>query len=179
MRQGHRLTLNRNLPEYVVLGTPTGDCCGGSWTHGASYLGPEHAGVRLNVGGREPLPFVAPAGGVTRAEQEAEFHLLGRLNRLSGIDYPDDPGLRARIRAYETAFGMQAAVPETLQLERETEATRRLYGIDQDATMGTFSGIGNVSKGSMVLKKSVLGVRGSRLELLSAAFALAPRRHRV
>ncbi len=127
-------TLNRNLPEYVVLGTPTGDCCGGSWTHGASYLGPEHAGVRLNVGGREPLPFVTPAGGVTREEQEAEFSLLGRLNRLAGIDYPDDPALRARIRAYETAFGMQAAVPETLQLERETEQTRRLYGIDQNAT---------------------------------------------
>src|SRR5947209_2200140 len=125
-------TLNRNLPEYAVPGPPTGACCGGSWTHGASYLGPEHAGVRLNVAGREPLPFVAPAGGVRRDEQEAEFSLLGRLNRLSGIDYPDDPALRARIRAYETAFGMQAAVPETLQLERETEETRRLYGIDQN-----------------------------------------------
>ena len=56
-------TLNQNLPEYVVLGVPTGDCCGGEWTHGAGYLGPEHAGVRLNVGGSEPLPFVAPAGG--------------------------------------------------------------------------------------------------------------------
>ena len=127
-------TLNRNLPEYVVLGRPTGDCCGGSWTHGASYLGPEYAGVRLNVGGRDPLPFVAPAGGITREQQEAEFSLLGRLNRLSGIDYPDDPALRARIRAYETAFGMQTAVPETLQLQRETEATRRLYGIDQNPT---------------------------------------------
>jgi hypothetical protein len=127
-------TLNQNLPEYVVLGTPTGDCCGGSWTHGASYLGPENAGVRLNVGGREPLPFVAPAGGVQREEQEAEFSLLGRLNRLSGIDYPDDPALRARIRAYETAFGMQTAVPETLQMERESPATQRLYGIDQNVT---------------------------------------------
>jgi hypothetical protein len=57
-------TLNQNLPQYVVLGQPTGDCCGGSWTHGAAYLGPEHAGVRLAAGAREPLPFVAPAGGV-------------------------------------------------------------------------------------------------------------------
>ena len=56
-------TLNRNLPDYVVLGTPTGDCCGGEWTHGAAYLGPEHAGVRLNVGAADPLPFVKlPAG---------------------------------------------------------------------------------------------------------------------
>jgi hypothetical protein len=67
-------------------------------------------------------------------EQEAEFSLIGRLNRLAGIDYPDDPALRARIKAYELAFGMQAAIPETLDLERESEETRRLYGLDRDAT---------------------------------------------
>jgi Protein of unknown function (DUF1501) len=127
-------TMNQNLPEYVVLGTPTGDCCGGEWTHGAAYLGPEHAGVRLDVGSQEPLPFVVPAGGMQREEQVAELSLLGKLNHLAGIDYPDDPALRARIRSYELAFGMQTAVPETLQLEKETEATRRLYGLDQNTT---------------------------------------------
>jgi hypothetical protein len=127
-------TLNQNLPEYVVLGVPTGDCCGGEWTHGAGYLGPEHAGVRLHVGGKEPLPFVAPALGARPDEQAAEFSLLGRLNRLAGIDYPDDPALRARIKAYELAFGMQTAVPETLGLEKEPEAVRALYGMDQAAT---------------------------------------------
>jgi hypothetical protein len=126
--------LNQNLPEYVVLGVPTGDCCGGEWTHGAAYLGPEHAGVRLNVEGKEPLPFVSPALGARRDEQEAEFGLLGKLNRLSGIDYPDDPALRARIKAYELAFRMQTAVPETLQLEKEPEPIRKLYGMDQPVT---------------------------------------------
>jgi hypothetical protein len=128
--------LNQNLPQYVVLGTPTGDCCGGSWTHGAAYLGAEHTGVRLNVGAANPLPFVRPAAGLQQQEQDAEFSLLGRLNRLAGIDYPDDPQLRARIRAYELAAGMQTAVPETLQLERETEATRRLYGLNNATTQG-------------------------------------------
>jgi hypothetical protein len=127
-------TLNQNLPEYVVLGVPTGDCCGGEWTHGAGYLGPENAGVRLNVGAKNPLPFVSPPPGMQRAQQEAELSLLGKLNRLSGIDYPDDQALRARIKSYELAFGMQTAVPETLQFEKETEATRRLYGIDQGVT---------------------------------------------
>jgi hypothetical protein len=127
-------TLNQNLPQYVVLGTPTGDCCGGSWTHGSSYLGPEFAGVRLNVGARDPLPFVTPA--MTPQEQQAELGLINRLNRLSGVEYPDDPALRARIRAYELAAGMQTAVPETLQLDRESEATRRLYGLHQTNTQG-------------------------------------------
>jgi len=127
--------LNQNLPEYVVLGTPTGDCCGGEWTHGAGYLGPQYAGVRLNVDGKDPLPFVSPAGsGVTPKEQQAQFGLLGRLNRLSGIDYPDDPALQARIKSYELAFGMQTAVPETLQLEKEPARTQKLYGLDQNTT---------------------------------------------
>jgi hypothetical protein len=126
--------LNDNLPEYVVLGQPTGDCCGGSWTHGAAYLGPEFAGVRLNVGGREPLPFVAPAPGVRPEDQRAEMSLIGRLNQLSGIDYPDDPALRARIRSYELAFGMQTAVPETLDLRSEPVYVRRMYGLDQNVT---------------------------------------------
>jgi hypothetical protein len=127
-------TLNQNLPEYVVLGEPTGDCCGGEWTHGAAYLGPEYAGVRINVGAKEPLPFVTPPAGKSREEQEAELSLLGKLNRLAGIDYPDDAALRARIKSYELAFGMQTAVPETLQLEKETQTTRKLYGFDQPAT---------------------------------------------
>ncbi len=42
-------SMTDNLPEYVVLGVPPGDCCGGEWAHGAAYLGPEHAGVRLNT----------------------------------------------------------------------------------------------------------------------------------
>src|SRR5258707_5480001 len=116
------------------MGEPTGDCCGGEWTHGAAYLGPEHAGVRLKVEGKEPLPFVTPALGATREEQEAELSLLGKLNRLSGIDYPDDPALRARIKSYELAFGMQTAVPETLDLRKETPATRKTYGLDQGTT---------------------------------------------
>jgi hypothetical protein len=127
-------TLNQNLPEYVVLGTPTGDCCGGEWTHGAAYLGPEYGGVRLNVAAKEALSFVNPGAGVLRDEQAAELSLLGKLNTLAGIDYPDDVALRARIKSYELAFGMQTAVPETLQLDKETEATRKLYGLDQSST---------------------------------------------
>src|SRR5579884_887399 len=42
-------TLNENLPAFVVLGEPPGDCCGGVGTHGSGYLGPEHAGVQLEV----------------------------------------------------------------------------------------------------------------------------------
>ncbi len=125
-------SLNANLPEYVVLGTPTGDCCGGAWTHGAGYLGPEHAGVRLSADPAKPMPYLtAGKDGPTRDEQLADLSLLGKLNTLSGIDYPNDRDLRARLKSYELAFQMQTAIPETLQSEKETESTRALYGMDQ------------------------------------------------
>jgi hypothetical protein len=124
-------SLNENLPEYVVLGAPTGDCCGGAFTHGAAYLGPEYGGVRLNIDAKKPLPFIAPpADAITTEEQAANLSLLGKLNRLAGVDYPDDQNLRARIKSYELAFQMQTSIPDTLQLEKESEDTRKMYGLD-------------------------------------------------
>jgi len=128
-------TLNANLPEYVVLGTPTGDCCGGAFTYGSAYLGPEHGGVRLAVDSKNPMPFIRPfKNALSNEEQEQNLGLLGKLNRLAGIDYPDDRDLRARIQAYELAFQMQSSVPETLQLDSEPESLRKLYGLDRKTT---------------------------------------------
>ena len=123
---------NENLPQFVVLGVPTGDCCGGAFTHGAAYLGPQYGGVRLSTDAKKPLPFIRPPAGTITAEEQLEnLSLLGQLNRLAGIDYPDDQHLRARIKSYELAFQMQTSVPETLQLDKEPELTRRLYGLDR------------------------------------------------
>src|SRR5687767_2368747 len=127
-------TLNQNLPEYVVLGTPTGDCCGGTWTFGAGYLGPEHAGVRLSIDPKKPLPFIAPPAGMTQQEQLENLSLLGKLNTLAGIDYPDDRDLAARIKSYELAFQMQTSVPETLELNREPAHIQSMYGLDRAET---------------------------------------------
>lgn len=125
-------TLNQNLPEYVVLGVPTGDCCGGAFTHGAAYLGPEYAGVRLSGDAQKPLPFIRPADATVTAEEQLQnLSLLGKLNSLAGIDYPDDQELRARIKSYELAFQMQTSIPEVIQLDSESAETKALYGIER------------------------------------------------
>ena len=123
-----------DLPSFVVLGPPIGDCCGGVGGHGASYLGPEHDGIPLEIDPGKPLPFASPGRGVYREEQRGEFALMGRLNRISAEEHPEDASLRARIRSYELAFRMQTAVPEVVRLEDESEETRGLYGIDRDAS---------------------------------------------
>ena len=127
-------SLNDDLPQFVVLGTPIADCCGGRGGHGAHYLGPDHDGVELAVDPKNPLPFAAPGPDVYHEEQQGEFELLGRLNALSAVAYPDDPALRARIKSYELAFRMQAAVPDVLRFSAEGPATQALYGLDQAET---------------------------------------------
>ena len=127
-------SLNDNLPQFIVMGQPIADCCGGREAHGSSYLGPEHAGVQLAVDPKNPLPFASPGSDVFREEQQAQFELLGELNRLAAVEYPNDAMMRARIKSYELAFRMQTAVPNLVRFEEETKATQELYGLDQDPT---------------------------------------------
>lgn len=132
-------SLNDDLPQFVVLGTPIADCCGGVGSHGGSYLGPEHDGVQLSTDPVSPLPFAHPGPDVGDDEQRDKFTLLDRLNRISAASYPDDPALRARIKSYELAFRMQTAVPEVMKFPTETPRTQALYGLD-NATTRTFGG---------------------------------------
>lgn len=127
-------TLNDNLPQFVVLGTPIADCCGGVGAHGANYLGPQHDGVQLNVDPQNPLPFAAPGPDVYREEQASEFALLARLNKLAAVEYPDDKAIQARIKSYELAFHMQTAVPQAVDFAAEPAAIHKLYGTEGGAT---------------------------------------------
>lgn len=127
-------SLNDNLPSFVVLGETPGDCCGGVGTHGSGYLGPEHAGVYLEVDPEKPLPFVSPGPDIYREEQQREFALLSKLNDLSAVEYPNDLALKARIKSYELAFKMQMAVPEAISFKEESNETKELYGLENETT---------------------------------------------
>lgn len=127
-------SLNDNLPQFVVLGTPLADCCGGMEGHGSSYLGPRHAGVRLVADPANPLPYAAPEGDVSPEQQRAEFELLDELGGLAAAEYPHDAALRARIKSYELAFRMQGALPEVFRFDDETAETQALYGLEQKET---------------------------------------------
>ena len=127
-------SLNENLPEFVVMGTPIADCCGGREAHRANYLGPQYDGVPLNIDPANPLPYAKPPADVYQEEQAAEFELLQHLNRLTADRFPDDESIRARIRSYELAYRMQSAVPEVVRFDEETQGTQSSYGLDQEET---------------------------------------------
>ena len=129
-------SINENLPQFVVMGPPPGDCCGGVGAHDASYLGPQHAGVRLKIDSRNPLPFGTPGSKVTLPERRLQLDLLRDLNEMTAVEYPNDAKLRARIKAYELAFRMQMSVPDIVNMNRETKSVQQMYGLSEKTTQG-------------------------------------------
>lgn len=127
-------SLNENLPQFVVLGTPVADCCGGMEVHRANYLGPQHDGVPLKMDPKDPLPFARPPREIFREEQAEEFRLLRELNQITAKEFPTDASIAARIKAYELAFRMQTAVPKVIDFGNETATTIEAYGINQKET---------------------------------------------
>lgn len=127
-------SINENLPQFVVLGTPIADCCGGMEAHRANYLGPQYDGVPLSVDPKNPLPYARPPQHIDSHRQQSEFELLRSLNQMTADAYPSDDAVRARMEAYELAFRMQTAVPDVVDLSNETAETKQLYGLDQKET---------------------------------------------
>jgi hypothetical protein len=128
-------TLNQDLPAFVVLPDPRGMIAGGTinWTSG--FLPATHQGTMLNAD-PEPVRDLFPPEGVGARERSAAAAFLERQNRRFADQDPGDTTLMARLRAYELAARMQASVPMVANIENESEATRRLYGLDSPKSAG-------------------------------------------
>lgn len=81
-------TLNDNLPQFVSIGRRE------YWNaRDGHYLGPAHDAVPLRIDPANPLDYGRPESDLTADEQRIGFQLVGRLNRLRGVQYPADPAL--------------------------------------------------------------------------------------
>ena len=125
-------TVNQNLPSFVVL-APAAPYAG-SQTWGSDFLPACHQGTHVTPG-KEPLPNVRPQVA-DPGLQQMELSLLDRLNQSHLKQRAADQALDARIRSFETAFGMQREAPEAFDFSGETEATLKLYGIERGTTAG-------------------------------------------
>jgi hypothetical protein len=122
-------SLNQNLPDFVSIGNRE------YWNKkDGLYLGPAHDAVPVRIDPANPLDYGKPEGRITPAEQRIGFDLVGKLNALRGVEYPEDTALAARIRSYELAYRMQRSLPEVLDFASESQATQALYGIDRPET---------------------------------------------
>ena len=119
-------SLNDNLPQFVSIGKRE------YWNkRDGHYLGPAHDAVPLRVDPKNPLDFSQSARSMSADSQSIGRNLIGRLNSLRGVEYPNDPDMAARIASYELAFRMQQSVPDVVDFAKETQETQSLYGIDK------------------------------------------------
>jgi hypothetical protein len=124
-------TINRNLPSFIVIAPQTPYA--GSQVWASDFLPGSHQGT-LVLPGAEPMRNVRPRVPLDR--QRKELDALAELNRDHLEERDHDPNLDARLRSFETAFGMQSAAPEAFDLSKETDDTLKLYGLKRGQTTG-------------------------------------------
>lgn len=122
---------SQNLPGFVVMydtlgrGLPKGYAQ--NW--GSGFLPGIYQGTALNAQGA-PINNLDRAPEINAARQRAQLNLLAKLNLSHLHQNSEDPQLAARIESFELAYRMQMAAPEALDIEKEPQAIRSLYGLD-------------------------------------------------
>jgi hypothetical protein len=124
-------TENQNLPAFVVIFDPRGGPYNGPNNWGAGYLPAAYQGTAFRSVGEPILDLKPPPEYLTMDEQRARLDFLAWLNQQHEERYPGVSELSARIASYELAYRMQGCAPETVDLSKETDETRKLYGLDE------------------------------------------------
>ncbi len=126
-------TENQNMPAFVVLPDPGGGLKGGPPAWGSGFLPATYQGTTMRPGSN-PILNLDPPKGITPERQRRVLEAIRKFNgeHLAQRDFDDE--LNARVDSYELAFRMQSAAPELVDISHESEATRRLYGIDEKHT---------------------------------------------
>jgi len=122
-------TENKNLPAFVVLYDAHGAPFGGPTNWSAGFMPATYQGTVFKASGT-PIVDLKPAS----PGQRERLDLLRELNEMDAAAHPGNTELAARIESYELAYRMQGVAPEAVDVSLESEATRKLYGIDNPVT---------------------------------------------
>jgi hypothetical protein len=126
-------TMNQNLPAFVVLKDSDAQVVNGVRNWGSGFMPAVYQGVSFEADGT-PIANLMTPKGISEDRQLSKLAFLDQLNRKHGRERADNSQLDARIKAYELAFRMQAQAPEAVDLARESETTKKLYGMDDPKT---------------------------------------------
>ena len=124
---------NQSLPAYVVLDDPLGLPVNGTWNWQAGFLPPVYQGTRIRTQG-SPILNLRPERSESSEMLAAARGLLSRLDEIHKRSHPGQLQLDARIASYELAARLQVEASDALDLSKESEATRLMYGIETEPT---------------------------------------------
>ena len=131
-------TENQNLPGYITIKPALAHGGAKNWSSAflpGAYQGTAigHSGLKVKDFRGEPIEYLVHRG-FTPEQQRYELDMLQNINRRHAQLRRNDAELEARIQAFELAFRMQMRAPEAFEVETESEATRKLYGLDREET---------------------------------------------
>ncbi len=121
---------NRDLPTFVVLDTEA-PLNGGAKNWSGGFLPAVYQGTRFQNEG-PPILNLANPESVGNEQQRGKLDYLGQLNRGHAERHPHESELNARMESYELAWRMQSHAPEAVDIQGESDATKKLYGMDDD-----------------------------------------------
>ena len=124
-------TENQNLPAFVVIYDPRGGPFNGPNNWGAGYLPAAYQGTTFRSAGDPILDLKPPPEYLSLDEQRKRLDHLIRLNQRHEERFPGESELAARIASYELAYRMQGCAPDVVDLDQESEETKRLYGMEE------------------------------------------------
>jgi hypothetical protein len=124
-------TENQNLPAFVVMSD--GSTKSGPPAYGSGFLPAVYQGAVFRSG-ESPILYLKNPDGVTSEVQRGTLDLIHTLDRLHEKTRPNDSTLEARIASYELAWRMQSSAPEAVDLTKESDTTKKLYGIGEGVT---------------------------------------------
>lgn len=126
---------NPDLPPYVVLYNDKKEPRGGSNNWSAGFLPAVYQGTAFRPGDSPILHLERPEN-FSSEEQSSSFNLLSKLNQNKAKEYAHDTELQARTRSYEQAARIEVAAPEAVDISKETDATKELYGLNDELSRG-------------------------------------------
>lgn len=124
---------NQNLPAYVVLDDPLGLPVNGTQNWQAGFLPPVYQGTRIRSTG-SPILNLRPEYEQPTELAKLSHDLLTKLDDIHKRNHPDQMELDARISSYELAARLQLSASDALDITKEDEATRKLYGVGEEPT---------------------------------------------
>jgi len=116
-------TLNQNLPGFITINPPAG--LGGAQNYGSAFLPATFQGTRVDASGVQDITNHS----VTRGLQRKQIDLVQAMNKDMTKKTGPNEQLDGLIESFELGFRMQSAVPEVMDISRESKATLDLYGI--------------------------------------------------
>ncbi len=125
---------NQNLPAFVVIYDARGGPFSGPANWSAGFLPAAYQGTVFRSTGDPILDLTPPSKYVTPEQERARLDHLSRINHDHAGKYPGSTELAARIASYEMAYRMQMCAPEAVDISRESEGTKSLYGLDHQVT---------------------------------------------